>query len=156
MRRLGMDIDTRPAELLAELSKIRKFTDSEDDFDPKTDTAVGVLPESLKKLFTLWRRAEKLAAELSEQTSNSEKEAKELARRKCAAEEKEGLLYQWFFSAVRDQFGMWDRHDCPCIGIRRGFLVVKFNPEVQKEAKQESSGVLLIRVSRESRGFSNN
>ncbi len=149
--------DIRPFSVFTELAAIRESVDSKSEVDPKTEIAVGVLPEYLKRLYTLWQRTEMLVGAISEEEESATEPEKAVALhcQGCSMLQKAKLIEVWFFQSVRDEYNLWDGCPCPEIAIKKGFQVVKLTPEEQTK-KKGPSGLLVIGVLEEGDKFGKN
>jgi len=126
-------IDMRPISLLTKLASLKKseLIDSDEEVDYNREVVVGVLPDDLKRLYTLWQMVERQAEEcedkLGEDCNNREH------CQACEITKKAGLLREIFLYSVQDQYPkeLWGPPECPSIGIRKGFLVIR--PAKKKE-----------------------
>lgn len=144
-------IDIRPAELLTSIASVGELIDSDVEVDPENEIVVGTLPDYLKRFYTFLRQCQNKLAELLEKAKgSSDEEAGKISCEVCVVEEDVGLVKNWFFRSVRHEFHLLSEEDCPTIGIKRGFQVVRLKPDAQEEfcKKKQSGGILVIGIAR--------
>ncbi len=122
-----------------EMSAIDKFIEPEIELDEQQDHVVGIMTEDLKRLFTVWRNAQKsLAERIWTFKFGDTKEIREQAKQEEPERRmKANVLQEIFFIAVSDDFGLWDKGR---VGVRQGFRVI------WREEEENSFGGLLRRI----------
>lgn len=92
-----------------------------------TDKEIGIMPESVRKLYTLARMMEYDAGMkvLDARISNDQELKADLDSKRFESSCKCKLLMDLMWIDLRDEFHTWDN---PNIGIRRGYKVVLSQP----------------------------
>lgn len=97
--------------------------------DSKKDNVVGEASLDLKRLYTLWMRAEKEVHQLMFNLRFSENpltDLEEVKGKLKKLEDESETLKAIFWTSLREEHNLWD---CPGVGIRRGWKVVSFEDE---------------------------